>query len=162
MSQEFSRVTQAVLCIIGVLRTFMPYQSMDLPCMPYCTKVYIHFWSFVTNYPRLSILEQHTSIISQYPWVRRLSTTYRSLLQCLSRLQSRCETQLRSHLKAHLGKALPPSLCHWCQDSCLQSYWTEDISSFVAIGQSLPSIPCNEDVSTTVVCFTKTRKVRRQ
>jgi len=73
-----------------------------------------------------------------------------------------CETQLRSHPKAHLGKALLPSSCSSCQDSLLPSYWTEDISSFLAIGQSLPSIPCNEDVSTMAACFPKTcRRVTR-
>lgn len=34
----------------------------------------------------------------------------------------------------------------------------EDLSSFLVNGQSLPSIPCNEDVSTMAACFTKACK----
>lgn len=160
LSWEFNRLTQAILCITGLLTAFVPYQGMDLSCMPHCPKVDIRFCCFVTNYPRLSVLEQHTSIISQCPWVRRPGITYLSLLQCLWRLQSRRE--LRSHLKAQQGKALLPSSCSWCQDSFLQSCWTEDLTSFVAIGQRLPYILCNGDISTMVDCFTKTHKVRRQ
>lgn len=87
--------------------------------------------------------------------VRQPTTANLSLLKCLSRPQSRCETQLRSHLKTHLGKALLPSSGSWCQDPLLLSTWTKDLRSFLAYGQSLPSIPCNEDVSTVAASLPK-------
>lgn len=87
LSQEFSRLTQAVLSMSRLLTAFVPYQSIDPPCIPL---LHEGVYSFLWLCNKLSQTQQREAVhIYHLPvsMVRQSITANLSFLQCLSRLQ---------------------------------------------------------------------------
>ena len=87
LSQEFSRLTQAVLSMSRLLTAFVPYQSIDPPCIPL---LHEGVYSFLWLCNKLSQTQQLEAVhIYHLPvsMVRQSITANLSFLQCLSRLQ---------------------------------------------------------------------------
>lgn len=82
----------------------------------------------------------------------------------LLRLQSKCQPELGSPLKAQLGKALHGSKHMGLLEGSTVSMacWTESLASLVYVGKKMPSVPCHLGLPHIATCFIKMCKSSRQ